>query len=134
VSYSRLAFLNEVVFDTNFIMALAVKSPRVIEEISRLLDPVVYVVPSCVVDELQRLSSSRHVKKSKISSLALDIIRSHMKVVEVGGEGAADDMIISYARGRGNVFVATLDGEMKRRLAVENLKCVTLSKDKVVLC
>jgi rRNA-processing protein FCF1 len=57
-----------------------------------------------------------------------------MKVVEVGGEGAADDMIISYARGRVNVFVATLDGEMKRRLAVENLKCVTLSKDKVVLC
>ncbi|MGQ9780867.1 MAG: PIN domain-containing protein [Nitrososphaeria archaeon] len=126
--------MNEVVFDTNFVMALAVKPSRIIEEVNRLLDPVIYVVPSCVVEELKRLSTSSHVKKSKISSLALNIIMSHMKVVEMGREGTTDDVIVSYARCRDNVFVATLDSEMRRRLARENLRCITLSKDKVVLC
>jgi rRNA-processing protein FCF1 len=126
--------LNEIVFDANFLMMLVEKPSNIIENILRLLDPVILEVPSCVVDELTRISSSKHVKKSKIAALSLEIVKSHMEVIEVPKEGSVDDKIISYARGKGSVFIATMDYELKKRLMRENLKCVTLSNDKLILC
>ena len=121
-------------FDTNFVMILVEKSSYIIEGINRLLDPVIFVVPSCVKEELLRLSHSRYVKKSKISSLALCMVQSHMKVIETPKEGSVDDRIIAYARNKDNVFIATMDRELRKRLVIENLKCITLSNNKVVLC
>lgn len=121
-------------FDTNFVMILVEKPSHIIEDINRLLDPVIFVIPSCVKEELLRLSHSRYVKKSKISSLALYMVQSHMKVVKTQDEGSVDDRIISYARDKDNVFIATMDRELRKRLIMENLKCITLSNNKVVLC
>jgi rRNA-processing protein FCF1 len=113
---------------------LVEKPSNIIESIYRVLNPVVLEVPSCVIDELIRISSSRHVKKSKIAALSLEIVKSHMKVIEASKEGSVDDKIISYARGKESVFIATLDHGLKKRLMRENLKCVTLSNDKLILC
>lgn len=126
--------MNEVVFDTNFLMLLVEKPFNVIEEIFRILDPVIFEVPSSVMEELVRLTSSKHVKKSKIAVLSIEIVKSHMKVLEVTGEGSVDDKIVNYARGRPNVFIATMDYELRKRLMRENLKCVTLSNNKIILC
>jgi rRNA-processing protein FCF1 len=115
-------------------MMLVEKPSNIIESVYRVLNPAVLEVPSCVIDELIRISSSRHVKKSKIAALSLEIVKSHMKVIEVSKEGSVDDKIISYARGKESVFIATLDYELKKRLMRENLKCVTLSNDKLILC
>ncbi|MEM3403913.1 MAG: hypothetical protein QXJ17_05220 [Nitrososphaeria archaeon] len=125
--------MNEVVLDTSFLMVLSEKSSKIIEDIERLLDPVVFVVPSSVVEELKRLSKSRFVKKSKRASLALRIVSDHMQVRQVSFLGSVDDQIISYARSKSGVFVATMDSGLRRRLIKENLKCITLSTDKVVL-
>lgn len=126
--------MNEVVFDTNFLMMLVEKPSNIVEDILRILDPVVFEVPSCVMNELSRLSSSRHVKKSKVATLSLEIAKSHMKVIEVSNVGSVDDKIVSYARGKANVYIATMDYVLRKRLVRENLKCVTLSNDKIVLC
>ncbi|MEM0384981.1 MAG: hypothetical protein QXG36_00035 [Nitrososphaeria archaeon] len=124
----------EVVFDTSFIMTLAEKSSHIIDDIIRLLDPVLFVVPDCVVEELSRLSFSKHVKKSKFALLALKFVDEKMKVVETPKVGSVDDRIVSYARGRSEVWVATMDRKLRERLFREKLKCITLSNDKVVLC
>ena len=126
--------MNEVIFDTNFLMLLVEKPSNIVEDIFRILDPVVLEVPSCVMDELIRLSSSKHVKKSKIATLSIEIAKSHMKVIEVSSGGSVDDKIVTYARGKANVFIATMDYELRKRLMRENLKCVTLSNNKIVLC
>jgi len=126
--------LNEIVLDTSFLMILAEKSSRIVDDMEELLAPVVFVVPSSVVEELNRLSRSKFVKRSKLASLALRIVRDHMQVRQMPSSGSADDQIISYARSRPGVFVATMDSELRRRLTKENLKCITLSTDKVVLC
>ena len=126
--------MNEVVLDTNFLMMLVERPSNIIESVYRVLNPAVLEVPSCVTDELIRISSSRHVKKSKIAALSLEIVKSNMKVIEVSKEGSVDDKIISYARGKENIFIATLDHELKKRLMRENLKCITLSNDKLILC
>lgn len=115
-------------------MTLAEKSSHIIDDIIRLLDPISFVVPDCVVEELFRLSSSKHVKKSKIALLALKFVYERMRVVETVKAGSVDDRIISYARGRPEVWVATMDRRLRERLFRENLKCLTLSNDKVVLC
>ena len=115
-------------------MLLVEKPSNIVEDIFRILDPAVLEVPSCVMDELVRLSSSKHVKKSKVAALSLEIAKSHMKVIEVSNEGSVDDKIVSYARGKGNVFIVTMDHELKKRLMSENLRCVTLSNDKLILC
>jgi rRNA-processing protein FCF1 len=54
--------------------------------------------------------------------------------VDASRKGSVDDKIISCARGRNDVFVATMDYALRKRLMMENLKCITLSNDKVVLC
>ncbi|MCX8188851.1 MAG: hypothetical protein N3F64_04000 [Nitrososphaeria archaeon] len=124
----------EIVFDTSFIMTLAEKSSHIIDDIIRILDPVSFVVPDCVVEELSRLSCSRHVKKSKLALLSLKFVDEKMKVVETPKTGSVDDRIISYARTKPDVWVATMDGKLRERLFREKLKCITLSNDKVVLC
>lgn len=115
-------------------MMLVEKPSNIIESVYKVLSPAVLEVPSCVIDELIRISYSKHVKKSKIAALSLEIVKSHMKVIEVSKEGSVDDKIISYARGKESTFIATLDYGLKKRLMRENLKCVTLSNDKLILC
>lgn len=125
----------EIVLDTSFLMLLAEKSSQhIIDDIIRVMDPVSFVVPDCVVEELSRLSLSRHVRKSKLAQLALKFVNEKMKVVETLKTGSVDDRIVSYARGKPNVWVATMDHVLRERLLRENLKCVTLSNNKVVLC
>jgi rRNA-processing protein FCF1 len=126
--------MNMIVFDTSFLMMLAEKRSYIVEEIIRLLDPVKFEVPACVVQELQMLMSSKTVKRSKNATLALRIAQSKMTKVDTSKIGSVDDKIISYARDWDDVFVATMDYELKKRLMMENLKCITLSNDKVVLC
>ncbi len=126
--------MNMIVFDTSFLMMLAEKRSYIVEEIIRLLDPVKFEVPTCVIQELQMLISSKTVKKSKNATLALRIAQSEMTKVDTSKIGSVDDKIISYARDGNGVFVATMDCELRKRLMMENLKCITLSNDKVVLC
>jgi len=131
--------LIEVVFDTSFLMFLAEKSSHVVDDIVRIMEfsqgtPISFAVPDCVVEELSRLSLSRHVKKSRLAQLALKFVKEKMKVVETSKVGSVDDRIVSYARGKPDVWVATMDRMLRERLHRESLKCVTLSNNKVVLC
>jgi len=113
---------------------LVEKRSYIVEEIIKLLDPVKFEVPTCVIQELQMIMSSKAVKKSKNAMLALRIAESKMIKVDASRKGSVDDKIISCARGRNDVFVATMDYALRKRLMMENLKCITLSNDKVVLC
>ena len=126
--------MNMIVFDTSFLMMLVEKRSYIVEEIIKLLDPVKFEVPTCVIQELQMIMSSKAVKKSKNATLALRIAESKMTKVDASRKGSVDDKIISCARGRNDVFVATMDYALRKRLMMENLKCITLSNDKVVLC
>ncbi|MGB9727308.1 MAG: PIN domain-containing protein [Nitrososphaeria archaeon] len=125
----------EIVLDTSFLMLLTEKSSQhIIDDIIRIMGPVSFIVPDCVVEELSRLSLSRHVRKSKLAQLALKFVNEKMKVVETFKTGSVDDRIVSFARERPNAWVATMDRVLRERLLRENLKCVTLSNNKVVLC
>ena len=76
-----------------------------------------FVVLSCVVKELTKLSHKGKGKDKESVVLALQILQKNIKnmkikVLEV--DGWADDVIVKIARKED--VVATMDGELKKRL------------------
>lgn len=119
----------KILFDTSFLMAMASKPIKRVEMLEEM--NAEYIVLSAVIHELNRLKESKHVKKAKAATAALNIIHAmKAKVVDAKGK-PIDALIIDYAI-TNNAFVATIDGEMRRRLREEGVGIITLSNDKVI--
>ncbi|GIU70902.1 MAG: hypothetical protein KatS3mg003_0381 [Candidatus Nitrosocaldaceae archaeon] len=119
----------KIIFDTSFLMAIASKPIKKLELLEDL--NAEYIVLSAVIHELEMLKNSKQIKRAKAARAALDIINSmNIKVINAKGK-PIDDLIIDYAIAN-NAYVATIDGEMKRRLREEGIGIITLSRDKII--
>ncbi len=110
-----------VVIDTNFIVYCAKQKIDFISELGRILDSNFRViVPSLVLDELQKLAASKKTKMvdREAAMLALQIIEKNREkgviyVEERGAETADGAILLNDKKG---IIVATLDKALRQRL------------------
>ncbi|HWG90368.1 MAG TPA: PIN domain-containing protein, partial [Candidatus Thermoplasmatota archaeon] len=107
-----------VVLDTNAVMMQFQFHVDIETEVRRVLDiPYEIIVPSVVVDELQRLEKSNNAKEAQEARLALEFAKQ-FRVVEAPGEG--DTAILRLAE-QLHAVVVTNDKILRARLRAKDI-------------
>ena len=119
----------EVICDTSFLMHVANVRIKNTSSIETDIGDLEYLVPTVVMDELERLGRSEKRK----SGLARAAIRyaEKMKRVHVHGNNA-DDAILRHVGENGGI-VATMDRELKRRIKYLNGHVISVANERIVL-
>jgi Uncharacterized proteins of PilT N-term./Vapc superfamily len=118
-------------------MVLVSKSIRCLDNITLNLGKVELLVPTIVIDELNRIARSSNVKRAKNAMLALEVISNskEFKVVDICRTSKnydVDDMIVDYSSCT-KCYVATMDKELIRKLRRRGIGVVTLRDDVVTI-
>ena len=114
-----------VVADTSFLIRLAEPGGRaVLEEVERELGAVKFVVPSCVLRELESLS-----RRLPEAAVALEFAR-RMELVEAAGP--PDEAVLEAAAEAGGI-VAAMDKGILREARRRGLATLTLHDDVPVI-
>lgn len=120
----------EVIIDTNFILSCLDAKIDFLEaeKYGQIL------LPSGVLDELEKLTKSKERKVREISSLALQIInknRSNFKIIQLEKK-FVDRGIFLYVQKNQDLIVASLDKELKEHVK-NKCKILTISGRKKLI-
>ena len=118
----------EVICDTSFLIHLATRKIKNIDSINTEIGQIQFVVPSVVLDELERLSKTQKKKQDAITTLEFV---QNLKTIEMSGK-FADQVIIEHVRKNGGI-VATMDKELKNKIKSLNGSIISFSNDRIVL-
>lgn len=118
----------DVICDTSFLIVLVSAPIKRIDQVEGEYGKLNFLVPDLVIEELKRLEQISGPKKAMLAKTAVTISSSRAKVVKVTGSKHVDDVIIDYAL-KHNCAVATIDGNLRRRLLENNILVLTLSKN-----
>ena len=122
------AQLVDVICDTSFLIHLATKKIKNINEFETEIGQIQFVVPEVVKNELEKLAKNKNKKHEAIS--ALNFINK-LKTISISGN-YADELLISYVKEHGGI-IATLDKELKNKIKFLGGGIITLSNDRIVL-
>ncbi|SRR5581483_5742593 len=123
----------EVLCDTSFLMVIVSKPIKQLGKIEAQLGRLDFIVPDIVIGELERLIEKAGPKRSTLAKTALEVSRvKKFKVVPVTKAQHVDDSIIEYAVEH-KCAVATIDTALRRRLIVNEVLVLTLSKDRLIV-
>jgi len=107
----------KVIFDSNFLTIPGEFRIDIFEEIEKLLGTKIDgIILSPVLDELEKMSRSRSVKRAKMARLALEFTKK-LKIIRAKLEQneEVDDVIFNFAK-KNRCPVATNDKKLKKRL------------------
>ena len=121
-------YLVEVICDTNFLIHLATRRIKNIDNIDVEIGQVTFVVPQVVKNELSELI--KNFKKQQEVSRTLDFIKN-FKIIPLDGT-FADKELIDYVK-KNRIIVATMDKELKKKIKEQGGSIMSLSNDKIVL-
>ena len=118
----------DIICDTSFLIHLATKKIKNIDNIQTEIGQLDFVIPDVVTNELKKLCS---IKNKKLEAeTTLNFIKN-FKTIRLSGN-YADDAIISYVKQQGGM-IATMDKELKNKAKSLGTSIITLSNDKIVL-
>ena len=117
----------DVICDTSFLIHLATKKIKNIDNIETEIGQLTFLVPDSVKTELEKLSS----KDKKIEAQATLNYIMNFKTIPISGS-YADDAIISHVKKHGGM-IATMDKELKNKAKSLGASIITLANDKIVL-
>jgi len=120
--------LVDVICDTSFLIHLATKKIKNINEFETEIGQIQFVVPEVVKNELEKLANNENKKHEAISTL--NFIKK-LKTISISGN-YADELLISYVKEHGGI-IATLDKELKNKIKLLGGGIITLSNDRIVL-
>jgi len=120
--------LAEVICDTNFLIHLATRRIKNIDNLDVEIGQVIFVVPQVVQNELSRLITNP--KKQQDISQTLNFIKN-FKVLPINGN-FADKELIDYAKKNGSI-IATMDKELKKQIKQHGGTIMSLSNNKIIL-
>ena len=120
----------DIICDTSFIMVLASKPLKKLDVLENNIGGINFVVPSIVIDELNRLVNTASAKRANAAKLALEVAKK-FKTVELQG-GSADETIMDYAS-KYRCYVATIDNVLKNKLMSNGIDVITLVQDNVIV-
>ena len=118
----------EVICDTSFLIHLCTRKIKNLDSVNIEIGQIQFVVPSVVLNELERLS--RTPKKKEDAVRTLEFARN-LRTVQISGK-FADQVIIEHVRKHGGI-IATIDKELKNKIKSLNGSIISFSNDKIVL-
>ncbi len=118
----------EVICDTSFLIHLATKKIKNIDNIETEIGQLTFVIPDSVKNELEKLSMNEEKKLE--AQATLNFIKN-FKTIPISGS-YADDAIISHVKEHGGM-IATMDKELKNKAKSLGASIITLSNDRIVL-
>jgi len=120
--------LVEVICDTSFLIHLSTRKIKNLDSVNTEIGQIQFVVPSVVLNELEKLSKTQDKKQDAITTLEL---AQNLKTIEMSGK-FADQAIIEHVRKNGGI-IATMDKELKNKIKSLNGSVISFSNDKIVL-
>lgn len=120
--------LVDVICDTSFLIHMATKKIKNIDNIEIEIGKLDFVIPDTVKNELEKLCTNQNKKLE--ATTTLNFIKNFKTIPMVGNY--ADDAIISYIKKHGGM-IATMDKELKNKAKSLGSSIITLSNDRIVL-
>ncbi len=118
----------EVICDTNFLIHLATRRIKNIDNLDVEIGQITFVVPQVVKNELFELA--KNPKKNQVIQLTLNYIKN-FKTIPILGT-FADKELLDYVLNK-KVIVATMDKELKKQIKNHGSSIMSFSNDKIVL-
>jgi rRNA-processing protein FCF1 len=122
----------DVLCDTSFLMALVSAPVKRLEKVEAELGGVIFLVPSIVVAELEKLEKRTGPKRSHIAKMAREISTSKFGLIEISKAGHVDEAILEYAK-VSKCVVATLDRSLRDKLLNANTPVISLSNNRLII-
>ena len=118
----------EVICDTNFLIHLATRRIKNIDNLDVEIGPITFVVPQVVKNELSELL--KNPRKTQDIQSTLNYIKN-FKIIPILGT-FADKELLDYVS-KNKAIVATMDKELKRQIKNLGSSIMSLSNDRIVL-
>jgi len=120
--------LVEVICDTNFLIHLATRRIKNIDNLDIEIGQITFVVPEVVKNELSELA--KNPEKIKDLQSTFNYIKN-FKTIPILGT-FADKELLDYVSNN-KVIVATMDKELKKRIKNKGSSIMSFSNDKIIL-
>ena len=117
----------EVLCDTNFLIHVANRRIKNLDNLDVEIGHITFVVPKVVKNELLKLSNNE--KKNKDIQATLDYIKN-LKTFPILGD-YADKAILDYLSNN-RIIVATMDRELKKKVKKSGNSIISISNDKII--
>ena len=118
----------EVICDTSFLIHLSTHKIKNLDSVNTEIGQIQFVVPSVVLNELEKLSKTQEKEQDAIMTLEF---AHNMKSISISGE-FADKEITEHVKKHGGM-VATMDKELKSNIKNLGGSILSFSNDKIVL-
>ncbi|WP_371504389.1 PIN domain-containing protein [Nitrosopumilus adriaticus] len=118
----------EVICDTNFLIHLATKRIKNIDNLDVEIGNISFVVPDVVITELNKLQKKPEKKQDIIKTL--NFIKN-LKTIPIKGS-FADKEILDYVKTHRSL-IGTMDKALKKQIKIAEGTIISLSNDKIVL-
>ena len=118
----------EVICDTSFLIHLATKRIKNIDNIDVEIGQVTFVVPQVVQNELSELI--KNPLKNQTALITRDFIKN-FKTISISGN-FADKELIDYVK-KNRSIIGTMDKELKKQIKEHGGSIMSFSNDKIVL-
>ena len=122
----------DIICDTSFLMVLVSKPIKRIEKIQAYFGKLDFLIPDVVVSELEYLERKTGPKRATIAKTAIEIAYSKFRIIKVIKSEHVDESIIEYAVSH-KCAAATIDRDLRRRLMLNGVLVLTLSKNRLVI-
>ena len=118
----------EVICDTNFLIHLATRRIKNIDNLDVEIGKITFVVPQVVKNELSELV--KNPKKTQDIQSTLNYIKNFKTIPIIGT--FADKELLDYVSNN-KVIVATMDKELKKQIKNHGSSIMSFSNDRIVL-
>ncbi len=118
----------EVICDTNFLIHLATRRIKNIDNLDVEIGQITFVVPQVVKNELSELA--KNPKKTQDIQSTLNYIKN-FKIIPIIGT-FADKELLDYVSNN-KVIVATMDKDLKKQIKNHGSSIMSFSNDRIVL-
>lgn len=118
----------EVICDTNFLIHLATRRIKNIDNIETEIGSILFVVPEVVKNELLNLEKIPEKKQDIVDTM--NFIKN-FKTIPIQGK-FADKELIHFIRKNGGI-IGTMDKELKKEIKKNQGSIISFSNDRIVL-
>ena len=118
----------EVICDTSFLIHLATRRIKNIDNLDTEIGSISFVVPEVVKNELIKLQDNPE-KKQKIET-TMNFIKK-LKIIPINGN-FADKELLDYVKNNRSI-VGTMDKALKKQIKQAGSSILSFSQDKIIL-
>ncbi len=118
----------EVICDTNFLIHLATRRIKNINNLDVEIGQITFTVPEVVKNELSKLA--KNPEKIKDIESTFNYIKN-FKIIPINGTFADKELLDYVSNNR--VIVATMDKKLKKQIKNNGSSIMSFSNDKIVL-